>query len=346
MAIFFYLRSFLLYISIFVSHYYITMTSICSHLSTFRFIHTILVWILCLIGLLCMHNDVFANPPSFDKDFVSPLTRPNASYGNESLFSFTDDQWKKLIDRDKSITENIKVLFYPRIDGTWWRIRKYFRWFVVIILVGMLIVQWFYRMKDGDDDKKAISYSKNLLWIFIWAVIILWATYILWAGLRLWDDWWTVSLYTRLDTWLVFQLLTALRVWAYFMAIIWMMRYGWKLLFKVDEDGRSEVKQWLLNILYALALIKIIDYVFFIAQSPQFTSKATELIVELSKTLWYILWSLFTLSLLYYWFRLLFSGWNDESLTKVKDVIQNILVISLVLFFFFLIVYQIVMEFA
>jgi hypothetical protein len=144
----------------------------------------------------------------------------------------------------------------------------------------------------------------------------------------------------------VFQILTALRAVAYFMAIIWMMWYGWKLLFKTDDDGLSDAKQWILNIVFALALIKIIDYVFFIAQSPQFTSRATELVVELSKALGYILWAFFTLSLLYYGFRLLFSGWNDESLTKVKDVIQNILVISLVLFFFFLIVYQIVMEFA
>jgi hypothetical protein len=44
---------------------------------------------------------------------------------------------------------------------------------VVIILVGMLIVQAFFWMKDGEDDKKSISYGKNLLWIFLGAIIIL-----------------------------------------------------------------------------------------------------------------------------------------------------------------------------
>jgi hypothetical protein len=65
----------------------------------------------------------------------------------------------------------------------------------------------------------------------------------------------------------------------------------------------------------------------------------------MSKVLWYILWGFFTISLIYYGFALMFGGWSDESLKKVKSVITAVFLWTLVLFIFLLIIYQISQEF-
>lgn len=113
-----------------------------------------------------------------------------------------------------------------------------------------------------------------------------------------------------------------------------------------DDEKLSTMKQWVLNIVVVLAVIKVVDYVYYIAQSPDLKSRATELIVEVSKVLGYILGWFFMIMVIYYGFRLMFSGGNEESLSKVKNLLIAILVITLVLFFFMLIIYQISLEFS
>jgi hypothetical protein len=52
-----------------------------------------------------------------------------------------------------------------------------------------------------------------------------------------------------------------------------------------NEDKIKEGKNGILNIIISLLIIKIIDYIYYVAQTPDFRSKATELIVEISKVL-------------------------------------------------------------
>lgn len=55
------------------------------------------------------------------------------------------------------------------------------------------------------------------------------------------------------------------------------------------EDKFSEGTRGIRNVVIALVLMKVIDYIYFIAQSPSFKNEATELIVTVSKTLGYVL---------------------------------------------------------
>jgi uncharacterized membrane protein len=112
-----------------------------------------------------------------------------------------------------------------------------------------------------------------------------------------------------------------------------------------NEDKIKAGRQWILNIIISLLIIKVIDYIYYIAQTPDFKSRATELIVEISKVLWYVLWWFFTIALIYYGFRLMFSNGDDEGIKKVRSVIMAVFLWSLVLFIFFLIIYQITQEF-
>jgi hypothetical protein len=52
-----------------------------------------------------------------------------------------------------------------------------------------------------------------------------------------------------------------------------------------DEEKVKKMRQGIINIIIVLISIKIIDYIYFIAQAPNFKSKATELIVEVSKVM-------------------------------------------------------------
>ena len=115
----------------------------------------------------------------------------------------------------------------------------------------------------------------------------------------------------------------------------------------VAMDQEDKFKAWtqgIFNIIIPLIIIKIIDYIYYIAQSPDLKSKATILIIEVSKALGYILWWFFTLMIIYYGFRLMFGG-SDDHLKKVKNIIVWVFLGSLVIFIFFLIIYQIAQEF-
>lgn len=57
----------------------------------------------------------------------------------------------------------------------------------------------------------------------------------------------------------------------------------------------------------ALFLIKIIDYVFYIAQAPEFAEKATDLIIQIAKLLMYLLGAIFVVFIFYAGFLLLTS---------------------------------------
>lgn len=52
----------------------------------------------------------------------------------------------------------------------------------------------------------------------------------------------------------------------------------------LDEESKVDTaKRGLLNVVVALVLIKIIDYVFYIASTPSFTESASQLIIQIAK---------------------------------------------------------------
>ena len=96
----------------------------------------------------------------------------------------------------------------------------------------------------------------------------------------------------------------------------------------------------------ALVFIKMIDYIFYIAQTPAFGAKAADMIVNVAIVLGWILGSLFVLALFYAGYLLIASSGKEEAMKKAKSIIINIFIIALVIFLFLLLVYQIFNEFA
>jgi len=56
---------------------------------------------------------VYANPPSFEVDYKSYLMGEKGSNKSETL----RDMSKIGIDKNKSLKDNIKNIFYPDVDG-------------------------------------------------------------------------------------------------------------------------------------------------------------------------------------------------------------------------------------
>lgn len=306
---------------------------------------TVVLWIVwwSILGNYDVPN-VSANAPSFEKNYVEYLT--NKKWDNPNWNETVWDLSIIWIDKNMSLIDNVKNIFYPDSSGQWGKLWDIIKVLWMLIFIVMLVVQWIQYAIQADDESKVWGFHINFAWIILWGIIFFWATWLLWIWLNIWWDWWSQELINKLDTSIMFQIFSWLRAGAFFVAIILLWYTWWKIMLALDNADKVKAgRQWILNIIISLIIIKVIDYIYFIAQTPDFKSRATELIVEVSKVLWYMLWGFFTISLIYYWFRLMFSNWNDEVLQKVKNVITAVFLGSLVLFIFFLIVYQITQEF-
>ena len=101
----------------------------------------------------------------------------------------------------------------------------------------------------------------------------------------------------------------------------------------------------MLNIMLALIFIKVIDFVYFIAQEQDFQDRATEFLIVVARVLAWILGAAFTIFVIIAGFRMIFGGGKSESLNGLKNIITGIFLGSLVIFMFLLIIYQVIQEF-
>ena len=116
-----------------------------------------------------------------------------------------------------------------------------------------------------------------------------------------------------------------------------------------SADKSDKVKawlKWLLNVIVALVIIKLIDYVYYIAQLPDLVNQTTELIIEIAKIVWFIIWALMVIMLFYAGFLFITDQWSTEKMKKATNIIVWIVVTALVIFSLLLIIYEIFNEFA
>ncbi len=276
---------------------------------------------------------------SYADDFALPLVAWDKVYSSISG-----------IDITKSFTENLKEIFYPPIgenDGG--AIRNLIRYIGVWFLVIMIIWTWWMLIRWANDSEQTNSALKSVLYLVYWTVIFFGATWILWTVLNITDFSglieWEESFVNKAEEGFILQLIWFLKAFAFFIAIIMVVWYGSRLIFASgEEDKLSAAKTWLLNVVIALIFIKIIDYIYFIAQSWDFEWLAIETIVNVSKFLGFIFGIAIFLSFLYVWFVFLTSAGNDERITKAKTLIKNIVIVMLVVMLFLLIMYQMFSE--
>jgi len=290
--------------------------------------------------------------PSFTQNFGRYLTS-----NTPDEFGRVENVFNLCIRRDLSLRENIIRLFYPsRLPPTfdvdegcasarWGIFRDIFRRLWVAILFIFLIYAGIQLVIRANDDEKRKAALMSLLYIFYGGFLFLGSTWILWDVLNIADLQGSEQLWENLENNLFLQVLTLLKGLAFFVAIVFLVIYGYRIMAATDQEEKLKTaKTWILNIIIALVAIKVIDYLYYIASVPTFGSDAANVILQIATVLWYIIGAVFMLSIFYLGFLLLTGRWEEETVTKAKNIVVTILLSALVIFLFLLIIYQVMKE--
>lgn len=289
------------------------------------------------------------NAPTFNDNFAKYLTdaTPDKDGRVETVFSIC-------IDRNITLMENIKRMFYPTnipitdgctTDNGWliWGVLKVL-WFAILFIyviftgISLLMNMW---------DSKAVSKAlKNFIYIWYWAFLFFGSVRLLWSVLNISTIQGSQQFVDKINNSLFFQILSFFKTLAFFGAIIMIIVYWFQVMYASDEDAKvKKAMSWIRNVVIALVLIKVIDYIFFIAQTPDFTQRWADFIIDVAKILGYLVGALFVIYLFYAGFMLITGSWDEAKRKKVKTIITIIALSSVVIFLFLLILYQIFSEF-
>lgn len=287
-----------------------------------------------IVPLLSMN--VFAL--SFKNDFAWPLLQ-----GDNKAFTIDG------VTDDANLWDNLKAIFYPWEGGQLWTLIRNIAvavFFVFLVFAGIRFLIW------APDSEEGLKSAKlNLLFIMYGAVLVFATTWLLWSA-WLWleslnwvvsDGSWTGnSIMERLENNVMLTVLAFLKWAAFFIALLFLVYYGYNMIRAFDEQEKLKAaRTWILNVFLALVFIKIVDYVFFIAQVQDFKSRAVELIVQVSKFLWYVWGIMFVIAVMYTWFLMLTAKGDDDNIDKAKTMIRTIFTIVLIILLFMLVVYQV-----
>lgn len=223
---------------------------------------------------------------------------------------------------------------------------------VLNVWVGFLVIYlirwWILMIFSADNESDLKKYKMNFLYIIYWAFLFFGASWIVYYALNIesinWlSSWWLVD---KFQNNLLLQVLLFLKMIAYFVAIAMICYYGYRMMKAFEQEEKiKEARRGIVNVLLALVFIKIIDYLFFIAQQQDFWTRAKDSIASMTRLMAYVLGAIFLLVILYAWFLMVTSRWNEEAWKKSKNYIKWVFIVSLIIFLFLLIAYQVVDDF-
>jgi hypothetical protein len=291
----------------------------------------------------------------WDDDFAKPLLE-------EWEWQFA---WEKLVtidwisyDRKISLADNIRKVFYPAWSGIAshndsWILRDVIRNIMVGVLIFFFIRAWFKFLTEAEDEWAIKTNQMNLIYITVGAFVLFTATRIMGVALNLQTVEWVISdgwpsenaLIQRAENNIFVVILWFLKGFAFFLAIIMLVRYGYQMIVAVDQEDKIDTaKKWILNVLMAIIFIKVIDFLYYIAQQPSFTTDAVELLVIVAKFLGYVFGILIVVVIIYIAFQFITGG--EDWFKRWLNFLKNLVIVALLIFLFLLIVYQVLMELA
>ena len=285
----------------------------------------------------------FAVPPTFEQIKNGLLTDPSGK--NEVVFNPIGLK----VSANNSLKDNIYYLFSPTNNNSvLWNIIK-------IVTIGVLVLYFAWTGIDfvlnPNDEWKLKNARRSFYYLLFGAFLVYWVTWILWKWLAIDNLTWTDpnASWNFLQNFIwrvLFQVLSFLKAFAFFWAIVMIIWYGFQLVRALDkEDAIKTAKKWIVNVLLALIFIKVIDFIFFIAQDVTFVSKAKQFIFNTAKALWYILWVVIVWTLIYTWFKYLSAGGDEAKVKWAKETAINIFYVVLIMFLFLLVAWQVIAEF-
>lgn len=302
----------------------------------------IILSILTVVFVAC--NTAFAIPPNFNQVKNWLTTDPNGK--QETVYNPNTFQ----VSANSTLKENVYNLFSP------WNNNSVIWNFIRILTIGVLVLYFAWTgidfLLNPNDEGKSKAARRSFMYLLMGAFLVYWVTWILWKWLAIENLTWdspnaSGNFVNNLIGRVIFQVLSFLKAFAFFWAIVMIIWYGIQMVRALDkEDAIKTARKGIMNVLLALVFIKVIDFVFFIAQDITFVSRAKQFIFNISKGIWYALGIIMVLTLIYAGFRYISAGWDDAKVKAARSSLTNIFYVILILFLFLLVARQVIAEFA
>jgi hypothetical protein len=281
-----------------------------------------------------------ANAPTFDNNFKKHmLTDPNGT--NETVYNPTTFK----VSANSSLKQNIYNLFSPTNNSSviWVTIR--------IVMVGVLVLYFVWTginfILDANDEGKLKATKRSFIYMLLGAFLIYTVTWVLGKALAIDNVGWSSGIVNSLITRIMFQILGFLKAFAFFYAIVMTIRYGIQFMKALEkEDQIKTAKKGITNVLMSLIFIKVIDFIYFIAQSGQFVSKAKNFMLNIARVWGYLLGAGMVVALIYAGYKYISAQGDEKEVGQAKKTIISIFYVILILFLFLLVAWQLIAEFA
>lgn len=302
-------------------------------------------WLLLLcvafVGIVSIGRvEASAIAPNFDTYFAKPML--NTKEG-EHVIEIS------CIDAKKTIRENIECLFFPSIENNWgylWGVLKYVGYILIFIYLVLLATKLLFSGKKPETVKEVMS---SIALIIVGASLYFGALWILGSVMKLSTLNTTADLKTSLtgNSGFMFFLLSLAKAGAFFYAIVMIVWTGFKMMnpTSAEEWGGKKLAGNLTGIIAALVGMKIVDFLYYIASMGDFTTQAGDFIIQVAKFMAYGSGAVIVLMIIYTGYQLVIDGGSGENYRKAKQVLTNIVLAVVSLFFFLFLLYQIFSEF-
>ena len=186
------------------------------------------------------------------------------------------------VDPNKSLKDNVFAMFYPTAAGGG-RIWNMIQVLAAGFFVGMIMYTGIQFIWFADDTKKIENAKNNILYIAYGGFLIFGSSYLVGLiGFENNDG--AATLAQNLQNKILVNIVAFMKAIAFFFAIILIFWDGIQIIQAMDaEDKRKKGISGVVNIIAALVFIKLLDFVYYIAQQSDFKSRAVELLVSVSK---------------------------------------------------------------
>ena len=256
-----------------------------------------------------------------------------------------------------NLTDNIKALLKPNTTSRGdTLLEKTLKTIAIGAIIFYLVRAGVKLVISGSQPEELKNALKNFWFIALGAVLIYCAGRLFGADgiISFWAaPWWggTAGLegvaerVSQGNDSLFFQMLTLLKGAAFFFAIVMIVVTGFQVVSAADADKSKKLVRGVLNVVWGLAIMKVVDFIYYIASVEDFAAQATEFILDTAEFFGYLYGSVAVLMVFYAGYSFLTDGGGGDGFKRAKNILINLLVSGLVLFGFLLILYQVFAEF-
>ena len=270
------------------------------------------------------------------------------------VFTWLDDMniWYSksfdgVVSSQKSLAENIYAIFFPSVTWNWGVLFDKLKLIAIGLAILFIIRGGAMFLLYADDENEIKKAKLNIMYMGYGAFLIFGAAWLLWKVLGVGATTNTTNAVLATQNNIIWGILIFFKSLAYYVAIILMVYYGYKIMQAQEkEDKIKAARSGAINIILALIAIKVLDYVYYIAQKTTFVKEGSSLISWAGKILGWILWIIIIVALLYAAVLLIVSRWNEDSWKKAKTIIRNVFLVIFVLFLFIVIIYDLFKNFS